>query len=165
MQKQKQDIRELMEKRPEYLVVVPVRSVGLKGILQEAQESGTRIILVNGSVTGLDESKIFCSIEADAGDQGTRCAQMLMRQMGEGKRTILELQSDNGTTTMRERSTGFRKELCRYEGYEIEAVLRAENERIDAYKQVMAFLSEPSRRADAVFAHYGRSGNGSAGST
>lgn len=157
--KQQKDIRELLDEQPQYLVVMPAKSIGLKDLLEKAA-SNTKIIIYHGQVTELDEKYIYLNVDENAYQQGTMCAASLggFFQGKEGR--ILELQCSSGNSEISKRTTGFRNELCNYPGLEIENVLDSLDSRIDAYNAVVSYLTDKTRTVDAIFAHTDELGMG-----
>lgn len=156
---QQKDIRELLEEHPEYLVVMPAKSIGLKDLLEKAA-ADTKIIIYHGQVTELDEKYIYLNVDENAYQQGTLCASYLGDFFQGQAGRILELQCSSGNSEISKRTTGFRNELCNYPGLEIENVLDNLEDRIDAYNAVAAYLTDKTRTVDAIFAHTDELGMG-----
>lgn len=159
IKQQKKDIQNLMKEQPEYLVIMPAKSIGLKEVLQEAARS-TKIIIYHGQVSGLDESLIYLNADENAAQQGSLCAAYLGDYFQSQGGKILELQCSGGNSEISKRTTGFRNELCRYPDLEIENVLDNLDGRIDAYNAVIAYLTDGTRKIDAIFAHTDELGMG-----
>ena len=156
---QKEDIQNLLTEKPEYLIVMPAKSIGLKEILEEAAEK-TKVILYHGEVTGLNEKAIYLRVDENAFQQGTLCASYLGDFFQSQNGRILELQCKSGNSEISKRTTGFRNELCRYPGLEIENVIDDLDNRIDAYNAVVSYLTDGTQTVDAIFAHTDELGMG-----
>ncbi|MGN0354698.1 MAG: sugar ABC transporter substrate-binding protein [Muricoprocola sp.] len=149
---QEEDIKELMNHNPQYLIVMPGQNVGLKEVL-ESVASKTKIILFYGSVTGLDEKNIYWEIGSDSYAQGSLAAELIADYLGKRQGSILELQSNNAFSETKEKAIGFRDELCKYDNLEIGYVMRDLDKRIDAYNAIVSYMVDGKEKVDAIFAY------------
>lgn len=152
IQQQKKDIEELLDYQPQYLVVMPGNSVGLKEILEEAVQK-TKVILFCGEVSGLDERDIYWKIQTDSYGQGSMAAKLIAEDLGTKEGRILELQSDNASSETKKKGIGFREKLCEYNNLEIGYVMRNLDKRIDTYNAVVSYLADEEERIDAIMAY------------
>lgn len=152
IQQQKRDIEDLLNYQPQYLVVMPGNSVGLKGILEEAVQK-TKVILFCGEVSGLNEKDIYWKIQTDSYGQGSMAAELIAEDLGTKDARILELQSDNAFSETKKKGIGFREKLCEYDNLEIGYVMRNLDKRIDTYNAVVSYLADEKEQIDVIMAY------------
>ncbi|GAA0807161.1 hypothetical protein GCM10008910_46760 [Faecalicatena orotica] len=160
MEKQQTDIRELMEYSPEYLVVMPVKTIGLEEELRKVSETDTRIILLDRSIAGSNEIPILAEIRTDQHWEGEVCANLLNQYFAGREGQILELRGESGSSISREHSTGFRNQLREYENLEIKGSIEGNGDRGIARNNVMNYLLNSPGSIDAIFADTDEDGIG-----
>lgn len=162
LKKQKEDIKYLIKQQPQYMVVIPIQSIGLGEVLKEAYESGIKVILLEESVNDLGTDEYISHITTDPEWEGKVCAQLLGTYFaGQGAR-ILEVQGRKGSSITNARALGFREELSSYPNLEIVGVVDGQFDRIIAQKNIRKFI-EKGETFDAVFGHSDEEGLGALG--
>jgi len=157
--KQKEDIKKLLELMPQYLIIVPARSLGLGEAIKEANQQGTKVILLDGQVNDVTENEYLCRISTDPEWEGIASARIIGEFFNGKKAKVLEIQGKKGTSVSKERSSGFRKELCNYPNLEIAGVVYGDFDRTVTQQNIRKFI-EAGKEFDAIFAHSDEEGLG-----
>lgn len=160
IEKQTADIQELLEYQPEYLVVTPVKTLGLEASLRQASERGTKIILLDRTVDDTEEIPILAEIRADVQWEGEACADLLAEYFDGQEGRILEIRGEKGSSTHKGHSTGFRNQLRNYGNLEIAASTEGNGDRGTARNNVINYLLNSPGEIDAIFADTDEEGIG-----
>lgn len=156
---QKDDIKQLMEYQPEYLVVVPVKTYGLETLLDEFDEE-TTIIFLDRKIDNYKNIKIGAYIGTDAVCDGAQCADLLAGFFGDNSGSILEIQGEEGSSLNKERSIGFRNQLVKYPNLEIGDVIEGNGTRSTTQSNLLTYLQGKEGAVDAIFANSDEEGLG-----
>jgi len=145
------DIEELLSSHPDYLLVSAVKSIGLGKVLSKTYGNGTKLLFVDRFASDVEENQVLSYIGPDNKWAGKLCAEILADLTD--SRDILEIQNNDGSLTTKEKTTGFRKELCNYDN-EITSVLCGDTSRQSVRNQIMS-LSENRgiEHFGGIFAH------------
>lgn len=160
IEKQQSDIQELMEYSPEYLVVMPIKTIGLEDGLMQASDAGARIILLDRSIAGTEEIPVLAEIRTDQRGEGEACADLLDEYFAGREGQILELRGESGSSISKEHSTGFRNRLREYGNLEIKGSIEGNGDRGIARNNVMNYLLNSPGTIDAIFANTDEEGIG-----
>ncbi len=150
IEKQKADIRELIGRKPEYLIVVPIQTLGLGEVLEEAREQGIKIIFLDGMVDQEKFKDYLTVIRPDARWEGEECAKLLGAYFGGTEAKILEIQGIAGNSQAQLRSVGFRNQLCEYPNLELTGAVQGDFDRVTAGSNLQNFV-EKSGSFDGIF--------------
>lgn len=150
MEKQKADIRELIDRKPEYLIVVPMRTLGLGEALEEAREQGVKIIFLDGMVDKEEFQDYLTVIRPDARWEGEECARLLGQYFQGKEAKILEIQGIAGNSQAQLRSVGFRNQLCEYPNLELIGAVQGDFDRVTTGSNLQKFI-EKSESFDGIF--------------
>ncbi len=101
--KQVSDIEDLMSKNVGVIIVNPVDSDVVSGVVQEAVNQGIYVISVDRAVNGVD---IHCQIASDNVMGAEMATQYIVDLLGEGTK-VAELQGTSGASAAIDRGTGF----------------------------------------------------------
>jgi ABC-type sugar transport system substrate-binding protein len=157
------DIDQLMEARPQYLIIVAVKTVGLRKAIQAAAEKGVKVILVDRLATDARQEDVLCSIGVDCEWAGGECAKALAERFGGRAAKILEIQGEAGASTTNGFAKGFRDTLCNYDNLQIAGVVPGAFSRETAQQGVLKFYERSGAGFDAVFGHSDEEGLGAVG--
>lgn len=157
------DIDQMLEARPHYLVIVAVKSVGLRKAIQAAAEKGVKVILVDRLATDARQEDLLCAVGADCEWAGGACAKALAEHFGGRQAKILEIQGEAGASTTNGFAKGFRDTLCDYENLQIAGVVPGAFSRETAQQGVLKFSEQNGPGFDAVFGHSDEEGLGAVG--
>lgn len=94
-----------IEQRVDAILVEPVMPTGWEQLLQEAQDAGIPVVILNRSIAA-DESLYLTRVSLDFGHQGRLAAAWLAQATG-GSCTIVELEGTEGSEAALERQAGF----------------------------------------------------------
>lgn len=157
--KQCEDIETLLELAPDYLIVVPVKSIGLGEVLKKAQNIGTKVVIADRDIDEQEFENYFCKIVTDAKWEGEQAAELLAISMQNQTGVILELQAEEGASMSNQRAIGFREKLCEYPNIQIAGVISGDADRIKTQQGIQDYL-EMGGSFDAVFAQSDEEGMG-----
>ncbi|MBE6857595.1 MAG: substrate-binding domain-containing protein [Ruminococcus sp.] len=101
--KQVSDIEDLVSKNISVLIVNPVDSDTVSGVVQTAVNKGVKVISADRVVNGVE---IDCQIASDNILGAELATQYIVDQLGEGAK-VAELQGTNGASAAIDRGTGF----------------------------------------------------------
>lgn len=150
IEKQKADIRELIGQKPEYLIVVPMQTLGLGEALEEARAQGIKIIFLDGMVGREEFQDYLTVIRPDARWEGEECARFLGEYFQGDEAKILEIQGIAGNSQAQLRSVGFRNQLCEYPNLELTGAVQGDFDRVTAASNLQNFM-EKSGGFDCIF--------------
>lgn len=159
LQEQINDIYALIKGHPQYLIIQPVKTIGLGKAVKEAARNGVKIICIDGDICDADFSSPLSIIRPDYYAEGKLCAASLASLFSGQEISILEIQDSPGTTAATEKARGFRDELCQYDNLSICTVIHGDTSRSNTSQQLRICLNQ-GRRFDAVFAHSDEQGIG-----
>jgi ABC-type sugar transport system substrate-binding protein len=157
------DIYQLIEDRPRYLIVVPVKAVGLRTAIRAAAQKGIKVILVDRMATDAAREDILCAIGVDGEWAGGECAKALAERFGGRPGKILEIQGAAGASTTNGFAKGFRDMLCNYDNLQIAGVVPGGFGRETAQQGLLKFYEQNGAAFDAVFGHGDEEGLGAVG--
>lgn len=141
-------IRELVAKGIDILIVSPNESRPLTPIIEEVYKSGIRVILIDRKT---DSEQYTAYIGADNYEIGQTAANYIASQFdGEGK--VIELQLGMTMTPARDRSRGFKEALAKYPKMETIAHLELKAG-MEALKVDFTKTLQQHPEADIIFAH------------
>ena len=160
IEKQKHDIQELLEYEPEYLAVMPVKTIGLEERLRQADQGKAKIIMLDRLADNLEDISVLAEIRTDAMWEGEACADLLARFFDGREGKILEVRGENGSSINRMHNIGFRNQLSEYGNLEITASTEGNGDRGTARNNVMNYLLNHPGSIDAIFANTDEEGIG-----
>lgn len=124
--------------RPDGLMISPVDTDALTPSLKQIQASGTKIALVDTSVT--DPSIGISRISSDNEEGGRTAAKALAKQMGE-KGTVIVISVKPGISTTDARIKGFTEEMANYPDITVLPTLYDNDEPATAASQIQSTLA------------------------
>lgn len=101
--KQVSDVEDLLSKNIAVLIINPVDSDAVSGVVQEAMDAGVKVIAVDRVVNGVD---VDCTIASDNVMGAEMATQFIVDTLGEGIE-VAELQGVPGASAAIDRGTGF----------------------------------------------------------
>lgn len=160
IKQQQEDIAELMEYAPEYLVVMPIQTQGLEEELKEVDSKKTKIILLDRTIDNFKNIPILAEVRTDARWEGSACADILAGYFNQDAGHILEISGEKGSSINRMHSIGFRNQLSKYENLEIAGITEGNGDRGTARNNVINFFTSNSGKVQAIFANTDEEGIG-----
>ena len=160
------DIGDLLAEKPDYLIISAVRSIGLRDVIAQAAEQGTKVIMVESFSSDADDVNILCSIGIDAEAAGAACARILADYFKGEPAKILEIQGTAGSWQSYYFAKGFRDALCDCENIQISGVIQGNSSRQDTQQALLEYIENlpEHQHFDAIFGHGDEEGMGAVNS-
>jgi ribose transport system substrate-binding protein len=158
LNKQISDIKSLLDRGAQLLVVAPLNSDGLQPALDAAKAKKVPVVTIDRKVTSQSCADYLTFIGSNFVEQGKRAAQQMVRVTGgTGKVAILLGSSGNNVTT--DRTKGFKDELAKTTGLSVVAEQTGEFDRSKG-QAVMEQLIQSHPDITAVYAENDEMGIG-----
>ena len=150
---QQQQVREFIAQDMDVIVISPVVADGWNEVLEEAQEAGIPVLLLD-RMANVSEDLYTSFIGADFEEEGRRCARWLLSESPEdGTLQIMELRGTDGSSPAVNRKSGF--ETIIEESGKLQLVWSecGDFNREGGYQAVRDYLNSGGQGIDAIFAH------------
>ncbi|MEU0536258.1 ABC transporter substrate-binding protein [Amycolatopsis tolypomycina] len=158
LNRQISDIKSLLDRGAQLLVVAPLNSDGLQPALDAAKAKKVPVVTIDRKVTSQPCTDYLTFIGSDFVEQGKRAAQAMVKSTGgTGKVAILLGSSGNNVTT--DRTKGFKDELAKTPGLSVVAEQTGEFDRSKG-QAVMEQLIQSHPDITAVYAENDEMGVG-----
>ncbi|OXM57012.1 LacI family transcriptional regulator [Amycolatopsis thailandensis] len=158
LNKQVSDIKSLLDRGAQLLIVAPLNSDGLQPALDAAKAKKVPVVTIDRKVTSQPCSDYLTFIGSNFVEQGKRAAQEMVKATGgTGKVAILLGASGNNVTT--DRTKGFKDEIAATAGIQIVAEQTGEFDRSKG-QAVMEQLIQSNPEITAVYAENDEMGIG-----
>ncbi|MFD5244347.1 ABC transporter substrate-binding protein [Amycolatopsis sp. NPDC058340] len=158
LNKQVSDIKSLLDRGAQLLIVAPLNSDGLQPALDAAKAKKVPVITIDRKVTSQPCTDYLTFIGSNFVEQGKRAAQEMVKATGgTGKVAILLGASGNNVTT--DRTKGFKDEIAATTGIQIVAEQTGEFDRSKG-QAVMEQLIQSNPEITAVYAENDEMGIG-----
>ena len=144
VEEQKAMVEQVLKRRPDAGVFIPVDDVAMVASVQKLNEAGIPIVLASNPLPG----RFVTFVGADDYDIGYREARYLFDKMG-GKGKIVILEGTAGAPTNRERLRGYKQALSETSGINVLASAPGNYQQADG-KRVMAGFLKDYPEIDAV---------------
>ena len=145
---QVRDISELLQKRPDLLLVAPVNGRTVAPAIHRANRARVPVISVDRRCAG---GRVLCHIGSDNTAGGRMAADVIRRRL-RGSGRIVELEGTSGTAAAQERGAGFNSALAAHPSLKVVARATADFDRLAARQRMKALLDQ-RLDFDGVFAH------------
>lgn len=158
LNKQVSDIKSLLDRGAQLLIVAPLNSDGLQPALDAAKAKKVPVVTIDRKVTSQPCTDYLTFIGSNFVEQGKRAAQEMVKATGgTGKVAILLGTSGNNVTT--DRTKGFKDEIAATTGIQIVAEQTGEFDRSKG-QAVMEQLIQSNPEITAVYAENDEMGIG-----
>ncbi len=151
IEKQNQDILDLIEEDVDYLVVAPRQFNGLEGAFAAARKANIPVILIDRIANGEAGLDYVTCIMGDFVEVGKRAAEILKEKFPEQNICVFEVSGTMGSSTSSYLSQGFRS-VADPLGWEIITV-DGDFDRAGSIKPIQEVLISDRDKIDAVFTH------------
>ncbi|NLT48651.1 MAG: substrate-binding domain-containing protein [Clostridiales bacterium] len=151
IEKQSQDILDLINEEVDYLIVAPRQYFGLEEAFDAAREAEIPIILIDRTANGEAGKDYVTCIMGDFIDVGRRAALLLAEQFPDEKICVFEVSGTMGSSTSSYLSEGFRS-VAEPLGWEIISV-DGDFDRAGSIEPIQEVLISDRDKIDAVFTH------------
>jgi len=151
---QQADIESLISEKINYLVVVPVKENGFKGIFYTAHQAGLPIILINRSINGVPGKDFDALITSDGYWEGQAAAEWLLKNK-EDKINVVQLVGTPGASITEARTAGFRAVARKHKRLKILESKVCDFSKSAAYdktKETITIYTQTNVKVDAIFA-------------
>jgi galactofuranose transport system substrate-binding protein len=148
------NIESLIAQKVSYLVVVPIKENGFKGIFYTAHEAKLPIILINRGIYGVAGRDFTALITTDGVWEGQAAAEWLLKNI-EGKINVVQLVGTPGASVTKARTKGFRgvaKKNRRLNLLESKVCDFSRTEAFDKTKELIEIYTQTNVKVDAIFA-------------
>lgn len=149
--KQIEDVRELVAKKIDFLVLAPREYEGSAPALKIAQKAKIPVIVIDRDVAGKPGIDYVTLIASDFIRQGERAAAWLVK-VTKGKANIIELAGSVGASPARDRAIGFRRGIAKYPDMKIITSQSGDFDRINGQKVMENIIQVYNGRFNSVFA-------------
>lgn len=145
VQRQKEQIREMMKMGIEALILTPVDPDGLVDVLIEARAKGIFVIVVDSNVS--TENLINCTIVSDNYNAGCLDGEYMLKTQKESKIVVM---AHNSAVSGRQRVAGFLNTVSKNPEYTVESQIDCNGQYEKALSQMREYLNE-GHEFDTVF--------------
>ena len=151
--KQVSDVEDLLNRRPDILIIAPREFEGLAPALQAAREAEVPVILVDRSAQGEPGEDYVTCISADFIWEGREAAKVIAKKF-EGKNAgIVQITGVPGSSVAIERQKGFEDEIAKHPNLKIIATQNGDFTRSVAQKTMENIIQAHGDAIDAVYGH------------
>lgn len=160
---QLEDIRNLIDQKVDYLVIVPADLNALTPVLKDAKNAEIPVILIDQAAETIDNTYYASLISADYLKEGEICANLLADKFGSQTCNIVEVYGTETSPGAQARSKGFHRALENYPNLKIVDTVYGNFDRLTAQKAMENALIKASGNGliiNAVFAHSDEDGLG-----
>lgn len=145
--KQLTDIENLIQKKPDLLIIDPADSDAISSAIEEANEKKIPVITIDRASKG---GEVVCHIGFDAIKSGNIAGEFLGKALN-GKGKVVEIMGIMGTNVAQDRSKGFNEAISKFSDIKIVAKQAADFDRATAMK-VMENILQANPEIDGVYA-------------
>lgn len=150
---QLQDILDLVESRPDYLVITPREYTGLEAGVRAAREAGIPVILIERWMNGTVGEDFVTLISTDVVWQGEQCAKYLLKEFEGTTCNVVELTGPASASASIDRGIGFQDGLEGAINVGRIATVEANYDRVAAQTEMEGLLQKfGAEEIDAVYA-------------
>ena len=151
--KQVADVEDLLNRRPDLLVIAPREFEGLAPALDAAKEAGVPVILIDRSAQGEPGEDFVTVISADFIWEGAEAAKAIAKHFDGKPANIVQITGTTGSSVAIERQKGFEDEIAKYPNLKIIATQPGEFIRATAQKAMENIIQAHGDKIDAVYGH------------
>ena len=145
VQRQKEQIREMMKMGIDALILTPVDPDGLVDVLIEARAKGINVIVVDSNVS--TENLVNCTIVSDNYNAGCLDGEYMLKTQKEGKIVVM---AHNSAVSGRQRVAGFLNTVSKNPAYTLECQIDCNGQYEKALSEMREYLDE-GHDFDTVF--------------
>jgi ABC-type sugar transport system, periplasmic component len=154
--KQIEDIRGLIDKEPEYLIIQVLRSNGYEEVLRTLLPQ-TKVVYLEGIK---EDGEVFYNIGFDPEEEGVLSAKLIAAALGTKGGNILEITGIQGAYVDKWHQSGLRKQLRSNDNIEIAAVLDEGGDRAAVFSKTYQYLLSNIEAIDIIYASTDEEGLG-----
>lgn len=151
--KQVSDVEDLLNRRPDILIIAPREFEGLAPALQAAREAEVPVILIDRSAQGEPGEDFVTCISADFIWEGQEAAKVIAKSFDGRPANIVQITGVPGSSVAIERQKGFEDEIAKYPNLKIIATQNGDFTRSVAQKTMENIIQAHGDKIDAVYGH------------
>lgn len=152
IEKQTEDIKQMIAQGAQYIVCTPLVYEGYDEIVQICKDAEVPLIMLDREIKGEAGVDFLTFIGSDFYEEGVRAAQWLV-QHTQNNAKIVELHGNEGASCSIDRSEGFHSVIDGIEGMDVVAWDYADFERITGQDVMEDIILSYGRDFNAVYAH------------
>jgi simple sugar transport system substrate-binding protein len=154
-EKQFEAVRYFIEQGVDVIAIAPVVETGWEAILQEVQEAGIPVLIIDRKMELSDPSLYVTFIGSDFYEEGVMAGRYLLDKMRDrpGEITIAELRGTEGASPSIDRGAGFREAIRERAELTILASEPADFTQARGQEVMKSFLEAHGSRIDVLYAH------------
>jgi ribose transport system substrate-binding protein len=145
--KQQTDIENLIQKKPDVIIIDPCDSNSIKAAIQEANDAKIPVLTIDRASNG---GIVVSHLGFDAIEAGKMAGEYLGKALN-GKGKVVEIMGIMGTNVAQDRSKGFNQAIAKYPGIKIIAKQTADFDRAESMK-VMENILQANPVINGVYA-------------
>lgn len=151
--KQVADVEDLLNRRPELIIIAPREFEGLAPALDAAKEAGVPVILIDRSAQGEPGVDFVTVISADFIWEGQEAAKTIAKHFDGRPANIVQITGTTGSSVAIERQKGFEDEIAKHPNLKIISTQPGEFIRATAQKAMENIIQAHGDKIDAVYGH------------
>ena len=151
--KQVSDVEDLLNRRPDILIIAPREFEGLAPALQAAREAEVPVVLIDRSAQGEPGVDFVTCISANFIWEGQEAAKVLAKKFAGKKANIVQITGVPGSSVAIERQKGFEEEIAKHPNLTIIATQNGDFTRSVAQKTMENIIQAHGDSIDAVYGH------------
>ncbi|MDR1613837.1 MAG: ABC transporter substrate-binding protein [Planctomycetota bacterium] len=151
--KQVSDVEDLLNRRPDILIIAPREFEGLAPALQAAGEAEVPVILVDRSAQGEPGVDYVTCISANFIWEGQEAAKVIANKFQGKNANIVQITGVPGSSVAIERQKGFEDEIAKHPNLKIISTQNGEFTRSVAQKAMENIIQAHGTAIDAVYGH------------
>lgn len=159
-ERQIEDVKRLVARNLDYLLIAPREFAGLAPALRYAREKGVPVILIDRDAEGIPGVDYITKITADFVWEGYMGGKILAEHFKGRDFNLVEITGTPGSSVARDRSQGLRNAQTEYPRMHIIASETGEFVRSIAQEAMEKIIQEVGKNIQAVYAHCDESGIG-----
>lgn len=152
IEKQTEDIKQMIAQGAQYIVCTPLVYEGYEEIVQICKDASVPLIMLDREIKGEAGVDFLTFIGSDFYEEGVRAAQWLA-QNTQNSAKIVELHGNEGASCSIDRSAGFHSVIDDIEGMEVVSWGFADFERITGQDVMEDIILSYGQDFNAVYAH------------
>jgi ribose transport system substrate-binding protein len=158
--KQVSDVEDLVNQKPDFLLVAPREYDALSPALQAAKKAGVPVILLDRDAAGTPGVDFVTVIRADFIWEAQSSAKKIAEYFNGREANVVQLTGTPGSSVAIDRQKGFEDELKKYPNLHLIATQVGNFSRGDAQKTMANILQTYGTKIDAVYGHSDEEGLG-----
>ncbi|MDR3210924.1 MAG: ABC transporter substrate-binding protein [Planctomycetota bacterium] len=151
--KQVSDVEDLLNRRPDLLIIAPREYEGLAPALQAAREAKVPVVLVDRSAQGEPGVDYKTVISANFIWEGAEAAKVIAAKFNGKPANIVQITGVPGSSVAIERQKGFEDEVAKHANLKIVATQNGDFTRSVAQKTMENIIQAHGNKIDAVYGH------------